>query len=91
MKTVIILALALCAALGASAQMGHKISPKAKHVIACPVTGDKVDMDKAKKSHLYADYKGNRYFFCCSDCPSKFKKNPKKYANKPHIKLPKAK
>lgn len=34
------------------AQMGHGISKNAKHVITCPVTGDKVDMDSATKSHL---------------------------------------
>lgn len=72
------------------AQMGHGVSKNAKHVITCPVTGDKVDMDKAAKAHMYADFKGNRYFFCCKDCPSMFKKSPVKYASKPHIKTPTA-
>lgn len=45
-------------------------------------------MDKATKSKMYADYKGNRYFFCCKDCPPMFKKNPTKYAAKPHIRSP---
>lgn len=70
------------------AQMGHGISKNAKHVITCPVTGDKVDMDSATKSHLYSDYKGNRYFFCCKDCPPMFKKSPAKYSSKTHIKTP---
>jgi len=78
------------AALGASlfAQMDHPISKNAKHVTTCPVTGEKVDMDAATKAHLYADYKGNRYFFCCKVCPPTFAKNPAKYASKPHIKTP---
>ncbi|MBI1756450.1 MAG: YHS domain-containing protein [Fimbriimonas ginsengisoli] len=81
---------ALAAIVGvASAQMGHKVAKNAKHVIKCPVSGDKTDMDRATKNHLFTDYKGNRYFFCCSDCPPMFKKNPAKYANKPHIKTPK--
>lgn len=31
-------------------------------------TGDKVDMDKATKTKMYADYKGSTYFFCCGGC-----------------------
>ena len=91
MNTTTVFALAL-AGLTFSAisqsQMGHGVSKNAKHVITCPVTGDKLDMDKATKSHMYADYKGNRYFFCCKDCPPAFKKNPAKYSSKPHIKIP---
>lgn len=77
--------------IGSLAQMNHPVAKNAKRVIACPVTGDKVDMDKATKTKLYADYKGSRYFFCCGDCPSKFKANPAKYASKPHVKTPKHK
>ena len=73
----------------AYAQHGHGVSKNAKHVIACPVTGDKVDMDKATKKKMFADYKGNRYFFCCNSCPPAFNKNPSKYANQPHVKAPK--
>ena len=88
MKTV--LSLLALVALGASvvAQMGHHISKNAKHVITCPISGDKVDIDKATKAHLFADYKGNRYYFCCADCPPAFKKNPAKYAGKPHMPIP---
>jgi YHS domain-containing protein len=86
-KIALSLAVALTAALSL-AQMGHGVSKNAKHVIACPVTGDKVDMDTATKKHMFADYKGNRYFFCCNDCPPMFKKNPAKYAKKPHVKTP---
>lgn len=90
MKHLITLAITALS-LTAFAQMNHGVSKTAKHVIACPVTGDKVDMDKATKTKMYADYKGNRYFFCCNDCPPKFKANSAKYAAKPHIKSPKTK
>ncbi|MHB8635432.1 MAG: YHS domain-containing protein [Fimbriimonadaceae bacterium] len=82
MKTVLILsALVLSAATMAR-------PPK---MISCAVmSGNKVNIAKATKAHQYADYKGNRYFFCCGDCPSAFKKNPAKYAKAPHIKTPKA-
>jgi YHS domain-containing protein len=78
------------AVLGTSvlAQMGHPDPKNAKHVITCPVSGEKVDMVKATKARLFADYKGNRYFFCCKDCPPTFAKNPAKYASKPHVKTP---
>lgn len=93
MKGSLLIALAtlgLFASVSAQAQMGHGVSKNAKHVIACPVTGDKVDMDAATKNHMYADYKGNRYFFCCKDCPPMFKTNPAKYSSKPHVKAPSA-
>ncbi|MBS1717627.1 MAG: YHS domain-containing protein [Armatimonadetes bacterium] len=89
MKLAITTASLLMLAVASMAQMGHGVSKTAKHIITCPVSGDKLDMDKATKSKMYADYKGNRYFFCCNDCPSTFKKNPAKYAAKPHIKTPK--
>lgn len=85
------LALVGLIAVSAMAQMGHGVDKNAKHVITCPISGDKVDMDKATASHMYADFKGNRYFFCCKDCPGMFQKNPAKYAKKAHIKTPKAK
>ena len=28
---------------------------------------------------LFADYKGHRIYFCCSDCLDAFKKDPEKY------------
>ncbi len=88
MKQILTLTAIATIFVAAISQMGHTISKNAKHVTTCPVTGDRVDMDRAMKNHLYADYKGNRYFFCCSDCPPKFNANPAKYANKPHIKIP---
>jgi YHS domain-containing protein len=58
--------------------------------IACAVMpGNKVDIATATKNHMYADYKGNRYFFCCGGCPSAFKATPAKFAKAAHIKTPK--
>ena len=58
--------------------------------IACAVmSGNKVDIAAATATHKYADYKGNRYFFCCGSCPGKFKKDPAKYPNGAHIPTPK--
>lgn len=58
--------------------------------IACAVMpSNKVDVAKATKNHMYADYNGNRYFFCCGGCPSAFKANPAKFAKAAHIKTPK--
>lgn len=60
--------------------------------IACAVmSGNKVDIAAATASHKYADYKGNRYFFCCGMCPKMFKANPAKYAKGAHIPTPKSK
>lgn len=61
--------------------------------IACAVMpSSKVDIATATANHKYADYKGNRYFFCCGSCPKMFAKDPAKYAKTgAHIKTPKTK
>jgi YHS domain-containing protein len=40
---------------------------------ACVVMGGKVNKD------VYADYKGQRVYFCCASCIEVFKKDPEKY------------
>jgi YHS domain-containing protein len=42
----------------------------------CPVMGG--DINK----NIYADYKGQRVYFCCTGCDAEFKKNPDKYLEK---------
>jgi YHS domain-containing protein len=59
--------------------------------IKCAVeTKNDVNIKTATDKKMYADYKGNRYFFCCTGCPEAFKKNPASFAKAPHIKTPKA-
>ncbi|MBU1139553.1 MAG: TA0938 family protein [Proteobacteria bacterium] len=43
----------------------------------CPVMGGTI-----VNKELYADYKGERVYFCCAACPSQFAKDPQKYINK---------
>lgn len=60
--------------------------------ISCAVMkGSKVDIAKATKSKMFADYKGRRYFFCCAGCPEAFKKDPAKYSKNASIPTPKSK
>lgn len=67
-------------------------APKTQTTISCAVMpDDKVDIAKATKGHMYADYKGRRYFFCCAGCPDAFKKDPAKFAKAEHIAVPKTK
>lgn len=42
----------------------------------CPVMGGAINKE------LYADYKGERVYFCCMACPPQFKKDPEKYLKK---------
>ena len=42
----------------------------------CPVMGAPIN------EKLYADYKGERVYFCCMACPPQFEKNAEKYINK---------
>lgn len=42
----------------------------------CPVLGGNVNKE------IYADYKGQRVYFCCKGCDEEFKKDPEKYLQK---------
>ncbi len=42
----------------------------------CPVMGGIVN------KQLYADYEGQRVYFCCGYCDGEFKRDPQKYLNK---------
>ena len=44
--------------------------------ILCPVSGKEAQMNE---QFGFSDYDGSRYYFCCSDCKSKFDQNPSKY------------
>ena len=90
-KTIALVTILSVLVTGAFA--GQKTKPaqsKTPTQIACPVEGGMVNIAKATKNHMYTDYKGNRYFFCCGGCPETFKAHPEKFASKPHIKTPKA-
>lgn len=65
--------------------------PAAKSEVACAVMTDhKVNVKEATAKKMFADYKGNRYFFCCAGCSPTFKKEPAKYAKNESIPTPKA-
>lgn len=86
-RAILFAATALLAA--SAAQAAKKPAPGKKPVpktIVCAVMPeDKVNVAAATKSKSFADYKGNRYYFCCPGCLPTFKKNPEKYAKAPHI------
>ncbi|MHB8066268.1 MAG: YHS domain-containing protein [Desulfobaccales bacterium] len=42
----------------------------------CPVLAGNVNKE------VYADYKGQRVYFCCQGCDVEFKKDPEKYLQK---------
>ncbi len=91
MKALAILVTAMVAT-AAFAQTHREMAKGTGNRISCPVMkGNKVSIATATKKKMFADYKGNRYFFCCDGCPQAFKKNPAKYAKAPHIKTPRAK
>lgn len=83
MKHILTIALAV----GISASVFAQKTPKE---IACPVMSDhKVNIAKATKEKMFADYKGRRYFFCCGGCKPAFNKSPEKYAKAASIPTPK--
>jgi len=51
-------------------------SSLAKDQTTCPVMGGLVN------KNIYADYQGNRVYFCCPPCLKEFKKDPEKYVKK---------
>ena len=88
MKRTAIIAVAIFAVTAAFGQ-GSKPAAQPK-TIKCPVMkGNSVNIAKATKAKMYADYKGRRYFFCCPGCPAAFKANPAKFAKLPSIPTPK--
>jgi YHS domain-containing protein len=50
--------------------------PPATVQTKCPVLGGNID------KQVFADYKGQRIYFCCRGCDAEFKKNPEKYLQK---------
>jgi YHS domain-containing protein len=87
---IIVASLATACAFG-QAKPAAAAKAKAKTSVACPVMKDhKVNIAKATKEGMFADYKGRRYFFCCAGCKPAFKKNPAKYKTAESIPLPKA-
>jgi YHS domain-containing protein len=82
--------MALATAAVAAPQSGTKDKKAAPTEILCSVmTTKKVNVKDATAKGMFADYKGNRYFFCCGGCPSAFKASPAKYAKNAHIPTPK--
>jgi YHS domain-containing protein len=73
MKKVVILLLALSLA-GAAFAAGPPASSQDQAL--CPVMGGKAN------PNIYADYQGQRVYFCCPACPGVFQKDPGKYENK---------
>lgn len=44
------------------------------------MTQEEVDPQQAEAKGLYRDYEGERYYFCCPGCVTKFDADPAKYA-----------
>ena len=88
MNKLILLALAAMALPVLAGAQVEKAEAKPMHCAVMP--SNKVDVAQATAKHMYADYKGRRYFFCCNGCPQAFKKNPAKYAKAESIVTPKA-
>jgi YHS domain-containing protein len=82
--------LASVALAGPPKKGGDKKADKTPTTIKCAVmSSSDVNVKEATEKKMYADYKGNRYFFCCAGCPDAFKKEPAKFAKAPHIATPK--
>ena len=45
----------------------------------CLVMGSKLSADSFSNPDLYADYEGERYYFCCKECKPKFESDPQKW------------
>ena len=89
MKKLVLPIILIAAFAGFAGAQTKKATP-AKEIACAVMPANKVDIAKATKSGMFADYKGKRYFFCCGGCPDAFKKNPAKYAKAPSIATPKA-
>jgi YHS domain-containing protein len=86
-RRILVIALSLLVLFATGLSQGPRKLPKTIECAVMKVV--KVDVAKATKAKMFADYKGRRYFFCCPACPPAFKKNPGKYAKNPSIPTPK--
>ncbi len=64
------------AGLMAALAAGPVWAAEGKPQTTCPVLGGNVN------KQVYADYKGQRIYFCCPGCDAEFKKDPEKYMKK---------
>ena len=69
---------------GESAPASTPVASAKADTASCPVLGTTM----AKKDMIAYDYKGKTYYFCCSDCVTKFKADPEKYIKHPAKALP---
>lgn len=91
MKKLVLLSCAAMVLSTAAFAANDKKEKAAPAEVKCAVMpSHKVNVKEATEKKMFADYKGNRYFFCCAGCPAEFKKNPAKYAKADHIATPKA-
>src|SRR5689334_5578476 len=75
-KLMLVVAFAACAAFVSSGFAGDKkVTPK------CPVSGNKIDKDAS------VDFNGGKVYFCCNNCPTKFKDDTDKFAAKANFQL----
>ena len=90
-KLVLLAGAAMMLTTAAFAAKTEKKSAAAPTEVKCAVMpSHKVNVKEATEKKMFADYKGNRYFFCCGGCPETFKKDPAKFAKADHIPTPKA-
>ncbi|MFI5386773.1 MAG: YHS domain-containing protein [Fimbriimonadales bacterium] len=57
---------------------GKFLSDVKAEAYMCPVTGDEMTPESSRG---YADYKGVRYYLCCPQCTTAFRKDPAKFAD----------
>ena len=89
MKSLVLLSAAALLAAPALAKTEKKADKAAKPVHCAVMKDHEVNVADATKKKMFADYNGNRYFFCCAGCKPEFEKDPAKFAKADHIATPK--
>lgn len=56
--------------------LGSQKAAKGEPQTICSVMGGKID------KNVYADYQGERVYFCCASCKQLFMQDPEKYMKK---------
>jgi YHS domain-containing protein len=87
--TLMVASAAFAAAKPAAKPATKTAAAKPMHCAVMP--SHTVNVKDATAKKMFADYNGNRYFFCCGGCPAEFKKDPAKFAKADHIAIPKTK
>lgn len=76
MRAAIAFGLALAACSGSRGDTGYAAPPPDGTMVTCPVSGEKCEKTPLTPA---AVFESKTYYFCCADCPRRFREGPDRF------------